>query len=466
MKTNLKKISQLYTNMTLPVKASMWYLACSVLQKAIGFLTTPIFTRVMGTSDFGVVSMYNSWEAILTVLCTLYLYNGVYNNAMIEYKSDKDGFTSSMQTLTTILSLIVFSVLFVFYRQLADVIGLSKPIMLLMMIDIVFSAGMSFWSIRNRYEYKYKSVAVFTILSSLLMPVLSVILVLNSAEHKAEARIIGTVVTHVIVYGIVYFLNLTRGKKAVDLKYWKYGIEFNLPLIPHYLSSTIMTQSDRVLINTLCGSSAAGIYSISTNVTSIMNIVTVSINQAVTPWIYEMLEAKKMKEIGKNVYKIVSLVGVGFVLTSFIVPEVIGVLAPPLLIGMFMYFIYCNFGNVEIYFHKQNAMLFSSVTVAVINIILDYILIQKYGYIAASYATMVSYYIYAGLHYMFMSRVCKEKKVENPFNASVIIVMTIVFSVLIMCPALLYRVVLLRYSILAVMCIACIVWAIKNRDFI
>ena len=59
---------------------------------------------------------------------------------------------------------------------------------------------------------------------------------------------------------------------------------------------------------------------------------------------------------------------------------------------------------------------------------------------------MVSYYIYAGLHYMFMSRVCKEKKVENPFNASVIIVMTIVFSVLIMCPALFYRVVLLRYS--------------------
>ena len=42
----------------------MWYLACSVLQKAIGFLTTPIFTRVMGISDFGVVSMYNSWEAI------------------------------------------------------------------------------------------------------------------------------------------------------------------------------------------------------------------------------------------------------------------------------------------------------------------------------------------------------------------------------------------------------------------
>ena len=105
----------------------------------------------------------------------------------------------------------------------------------------------------------------------------------------------------------------------------------------------------------------AGIYSIAANVTSIMSIVTVSINQAITPWIYEKLERREMKEIGESVYKIISLVGIGFVLTSFIAPEIIGVLAPkayvkavwatpPLLIGMFMYFIYCNFGNVEIYF--------------------------------------------------------------------------------------------------------------------
>lgn len=95
----------------------------------------------------------------------------------------------------------------------------------------------------------------------------------------------------------------------------------------------------------------------------------------------------------------------------------------------------------------------------------DYICVSNVHTTVTSYEHP-SYYIYAGLHYMFMSRVCKEKKVENPFNASVIIVMTIVFSVLIMCPALFYRVVLLRYSILAVLCIICLLWAIKNRDFI
>ena len=253
IRKTLKFLIGIYNKIALPVKASIWYLLCSVLQKAIGFLTTPIFTRIMDTDDFGVVSMYNSWETTFTVFCTLYLYNGVYNNAMVEYKDDRDGFTSSMQTLTTILTVLVFGIYFIFSRKLGGIVGLSNPVMLLMMIDILFSAGMSFWSIRNRYEYKYKSIAVFTILASLLMPVLSVALVVNSTEHKAEARILGTVITHVLVYGIVYILNLTRGKKTINILYWKKAIRFNLPLIPHYLSSTIMTQSDRVLINVLCG---------------------------------------------------------------------------------------------------------------------------------------------------------------------------------------------------------------------
>lgn len=480
MKKCLKRINALlvlYRNMALPVKASIWYLFCSILQKAIGFLTTPIFTRVMDTDAFGIVSMYNSWEAIFTVFCTLYLYNGVYNNAMIEYKHDRDGFTSSMQVLTTVLTLFVFCIYFLFSHKLSKIVGLSNPIMVLMMVDILFSAGMAFWSIRNRYEYKYKSVAVFTVLASLMMPILSVTFVINTEAYKAEARIVGTVIAHVLVYGIVFVLNLIRGKKTFNLSYWKYAIGFNLPLIPHYLSSTIMIQSDRVLINSICGTAYAGIYSIATNVTSIMNIVTVSINQAVTPWIYENLEKKKMKVIGDSVCKIVALVGVGFVLTSFIAPEIIGVLAPetysdaiwatpPLLIGMFVYFMYCNFGNIEIYFHKQKAMLFSSLLVAIINIILDYFMIKGWGFIAASYATMISYYIYAGLHYLFMCKVCKENHVENPFKLPLVIGGAIVFSLLIMAPAVLYRTMLLRYLLFSCVCIVCLVWIIKNKSLL
>ena len=457
-KKKISRLKELYKNISLPVKASFWYLFCSILQKAIGFLTTPIFTRVMSTDDFGTVSMYNSWESIFTVLCTLYLYNGVYNNAMIECRDDRDGFTSAMQSLTTLLTVVVFSIYFIFSKQLIGIIGLPNKIMALMMVDIVFTAGMSFWSIRNRYEYKYKSVALFTILSTLLMPVISLTLVLNASKEKAFARIVGTVIVHTCVYLVVYVLNLRRGRKVYEKNYWKYGISFNLPLIPHYLSSTILTQSDRVVINNICGRSYAAIYSIASNVTSIMNIVTVSINQALTPWIFEKLERKEMKTIGATTYKIMSFVGVGFVLTSFITPEFVAILAPleykqaiwatpPLLVSTFLYFIYCNFGNIEIYFHKQKAMLFSSIVVAVFNLILDYFLVREYGFIAASYATMISYFLYTTLHYLFMSRVCKEKNEENPYNLKTNVLIIFAFAALILAPSLLYRTTLLRYAI-------------------
>lgn len=467
----------LYKNLALPVKASIWYLFCSILQKAIGFLTTPIFTRVMSTDDFGVVSMYYSWEAIFTVFGTLYLYNGVYNNAMIKYKQDRNGFTSSMQTLTTFLSLGVYCIYFVFCKQLYSIMGLSNAIMALMMVDIVFTAGMSFWSIRNRYEYKYKSVAIFTVLDIILMPTVSLILVMNADSHKVEARILGTVIVHIMIYGIVYILNLVRGRKTVEINYWKYAVKFNLPLIPHYLSSTIMIQSDRVMINSICGTVYAGIYSIATNVTSIMSIVTVSINQAITPWIYEMLEKNQMKEIGRITYRIISLVGIGFILTSYIAPEIIGVLAPeeyrraiwvtpPLLVGTFLYFVYCYFGNIEIYFHKQKSMLFSSVIVAIINVSLDYVMIMKFGFIAASYATLIAYYIYALLHYLFMSQVCKEKGVTNPYNFFIVFGISLVISLMIMTPMLLYNTMIIRYAVFVVLCFICLMFFIKNREMI
>ena len=49
----------------------------------IAFLTTPIFTRIMSAEEYGVVSVYNSWISILTVVLTLQLATGVYNKAMI-----------------------------------------------------------------------------------------------------------------------------------------------------------------------------------------------------------------------------------------------------------------------------------------------------------------------------------------------------------------------------------------------
>lgn len=255
----MNKIIKIYKSLSLPAKASIWYMLCSVLQKGISVITTPIFTRILSTEQYGLVSIYSSWESIITVFATLNFTSGVYNNAMVKYEDDRDGYTSVMQTWTTIITLTLFAVYTLTRTFWNGVFELSTPLLIMMFIDIVFTAAMSFWSIRNRYEYKYLPVCVVTTLTTVLVPIVSVIMVYSTEEYKAQARIFGMVIVHVIIYGFVYIVNLWNGKKLFKKEYVVYSTKFNLPLIPHYLSQNILNQADRIMINNMCSVAKAGI---------------------------------------------------------------------------------------------------------------------------------------------------------------------------------------------------------------
>ena len=45
----LKKMIKRYRSIPVAAKASLWFIFCSVLQKCVSMLTTPIFTRLMST---------------------------------------------------------------------------------------------------------------------------------------------------------------------------------------------------------------------------------------------------------------------------------------------------------------------------------------------------------------------------------------------------------------------------------
>ena len=89
----------MYRGIPIQAKASIWFVLCSVVQKGLAFLTTPIFTRIMSAEEYGVVSVYNSWISILTVVLTLQLATGVYNKAMIRYEHQRNEYTSSILSL-------------------------------------------------------------------------------------------------------------------------------------------------------------------------------------------------------------------------------------------------------------------------------------------------------------------------------------------------------------------------------
>ena len=87
---------------------------------------------------------------------------------------------------------------------------------------------------------------------------------------------------------------------------------------------------------------------------------------------------------------------------------------------------------------------------AISNIILNYIFIEMFGFIAAGYTTMVCYALLALLHYMNV----KKKKYDDAIDNKKILVISIVVIVVSVLISILYSHRLLRYSFILTMFLA------------
>ena len=88
--SSFMNITSKYRSLSIQARAALWFTICSFLQKGISFITVPIFTRLMSTEEYGTYTVYLSWLQILTILTSLYLFNGVYDNAMAKYEKQRD----------------------------------------------------------------------------------------------------------------------------------------------------------------------------------------------------------------------------------------------------------------------------------------------------------------------------------------------------------------------------------------
>ena len=99
MKKWIEKGLNIYRGMSVQVRASMAFMVVNFMQKGISFLTAPIFTRLLTTEEYGVITIYSSWADVIGIFAMFGLYNNVYCRGILEFKEDKKNFTFSLLTL-------------------------------------------------------------------------------------------------------------------------------------------------------------------------------------------------------------------------------------------------------------------------------------------------------------------------------------------------------------------------------
>ena len=90
-----------------PIFSSVIYMLVIFFQSGVNLITTPIFSRILTTADYGITSTYASWYNILTIFITLNLSAGVYNNALIDFEKDRDKVTASFLSISILMSIII-----------------------------------------------------------------------------------------------------------------------------------------------------------------------------------------------------------------------------------------------------------------------------------------------------------------------------------------------------------------------
>ena len=447
------------------VRAAIVYTLASVFSRGLSMITVPIFTRIMTSEQIGVVNVYNSWYSLISVIATLSLTSGGFQAAMKDYPDERDQYQSSVLTLTSLMAVMLAIIYFIspgFWNSMLD---LNMPLMILMLISFFVIPAQDFWLLRQRYEFKYKSVGLISVITALIGTILAIVIVMNlnssGSAWVVEGRLYATKSVMILVSAILWIKLMLRGKSYYNAKFWKYSLVFSLPLIGNAIAGQVLNVSDRIMIRKMVGESAVGIYGTLYTVSSIFTMVWTAINASFVPYLFQNFE-KKRKKVNQISLSLMGAYGIIAIAVTFLAPEIVRIMAteeyyeaiyimPPIAAGIFLTCISNMYSNILIYHKKPKYIMIASISAALVNIVTNYILIPVFGYMAAAYTTLVSYIILAFVQAYFARRVHKEITGENRVYADYFVMLLGIITVILTLTGLFfYKTFILRYIVIVI----------------
>lgn len=418
----MKKLLEKYKELKLPVKASIWFTLCNLMLKGVSLITVPLFARLLAPDEYGLLSIYLSYQQVILIFATWELPLGAYQKGIFRYKKDIPFFTASIQLLANLITSALFVILVVFREYFKAITGMTDIILVCLFIYLLLQPAYNNWLELKRSQFEYKAAVTVTILYTLLSAIIPLIAV-RFWKATAEVQYVFTLLSAIAVFCPFYISSckyIWVINQASKLKeQWKYAVHFQLPLVLHSLSYLILGQADRIMIGSMVGNAQAAYYSVAYNLATMVSIFQNSINQVMIPWRYKKMEEKAYDEIRKNAnYLLLGLAGL-IILFVLIAPEAIKILftkdyyeaiwsIPPVAVSMYFVFLYSIFVNIETYFEQTKYVMYVSITCALTNIVLNYFGIILFGYVACGYTTLICYILFAIGHYYFMNKISKK----------------------------------------------------------
>ncbi len=387
-----------------------------VLLNGISIITGPLFSRMLGDSGYGVLKIYNIWASVVAIIFTLQT-EGTLVNARVEWPENyQKRYQSSVMSLSALCFLGCSAVVYLLLDSISSLLMLEPTLIGLMLLQAFGTFCVNFLSTKYTYEFKAGRNMLISLAVTVVTLVLSVVLILRLPQ---ETRYYGRVTAIALTYGFigvpVCIAILAQGRVYYNREFWRFCIALSIPAVFHNLSDLVLGQSDMVMLQQMLGDAPVGRYGLAWQFGNIIFVIFGALNRTWCPFFFEEMKQGKrtaMLDKTRNFLELFTILACGFMLLT---PEVYHIYAPrdfwdgtmliPLFVGSYYINFLCTFPVNYEYYHKKTKVV-AAVTIgsSLLNILLNYLLIQAIGMAGAALATMLSHGVQLTAHHIYTTR--------------------------------------------------------------
>ena len=402
------------------VKKTGILLLSEVIAKGVAFILIPLYSFLILPHDFGKIAILHIFFTGFQILVSFSL-KSTFDKYFFDNKDNSVNHLFSNLLILQFITLLIGVVLYVIFRQyFAYYLEIGNY----GYFDLVFATTVLavFFPVINSYLLcvgDVKKVGKYSILISVVRSVIALVLVLNMKD-KILAVLLANLMEHLFgaLIAAPYYTKRVDSK-LVDIRTIKEMSVYALLYFPAILSNFLIKFSDRLMIQMMLGYQSLGIYAMGTRLVNIPGQFISTINKNFTPQIYQSISEDNRENFNKLIKFFLIAIFVllfGLILFSKEIFYIIGddYKASYAIFIILSFMSYINGYNLMIqppmtYFKeyvKYKSFIFAAI--GVLNVILNFLVIPKYGIIGAAVVTALSYLVSIPFSYHFSRKAFQE----------------------------------------------------------
>jgi len=385
-------------------KDSIIYTLSAFLSRGLSVFLVPLYTRVLSPADYGSLDFLLIFASIVNLTIALEVSQGVARFYTAESNLEAKIAYASTGFWFTLVCYSVFALLMLFLSPYVATFIMGGP-----GHDLAFQIGIAYiWSnglfylIQNQFRWEFRS-KDFTVISLLMVLVSAAISVWLAYFQNLglNGLLIGMTTGCLTVNVLGLYLLRNSFQCHFDMQRLKEMLSFSTPLIFSGIAVWITWYVDRLMINYFLSIEQVGLYGIGFRLASITVLVIVGFQGALTPLIYKHYQNPDTPRQLEQMFRLfIAFALLIFLATVFFAIDILTLMTTPSFYGGADVVIFLVpailLSNMYIFSpgisiaKKTHLIIWINVLAALLNILLNYLLIPKMGIKGAGMATMLS----------------------------------------------------------------------------